>query len=57
MKIKNLVPESVTNISGHQLLSVTINKIAYVAQRDEFVIKMIVNVTIFNYQHKNIFVI
>ena len=58
MKIQNLVPESVksaTNVSGRLLPAVNVNKIVYVAQRDEFVTKMIVNVVISNCQHRDIF--
>ena len=36
--------KSVTKISYHQLSSVTIKKVAYVAQRKKFVTKLIVNV-------------
>ena len=55
----NLLPESiksVKNLSSHQLLSVTVKKVVYVAQRDEFVTKKLANMVISNCQHKDIFV-
>ena len=57
MKIQNLVPESVksaTNVSGRLLPAVNVNKIVYVAQRDEFVTKMIVNVVMLTRLDKNV---
>ena len=60
MKIQNLVSKnvkSVTNISSCKLLSITVNKIAYMTLRDKFVTEMISNVTISNCQYRIIFVI
>ena len=43
-----------TNILDHQLLSVIVNKIVYVTQKNEFVTEMIVNVVIPTRLDKNV---
>ena len=57
MKIQNLVSKnvkSVTNISSCKLLSITVNKIAYMTLRDKFVTEMISNVTMLTGLNENV---
>jgi len=44
----------VTNIFDHQLFSITVNKIVYVAQKDEFITELIANVVIPTRLDKNV---
>ena len=57
MKIQNLVSKnvkSVTNISSCKLLSITVNKIAYMTLRDKFVTEMISNVVMLTGLNENV---